>query len=64
MGIDDSEVSMYVTPALSTVRIPYYDEGKKAAEELFSLIENEEKTTEKLTYVPHKIIRRFSVKKI
>ena len=55
---------MYVTPALSTVRIPYYDEGKKAAEELFSLIENQEKTTEKLTYVPHKIIRRFSVKKI
>ena len=55
---------MYVTPALSTVRIPYYDEGRMAAEELLDLIENDSEETEKLTYVPHKIIRRFSVKNI
>lgn len=64
MGIDDTELAMYVTPALSTVRIPYYDEGRMAAEELLDLIENGSEGTEKLTYVPHKIIRRFSVKNI
>ena len=43
MGIDDTELAQYVTPSLSTIRIPYYEEGRKAARELLMLIE-EEKT--------------------
>lgn len=64
MGIDDIELSMYVTPALSTVRIPYYEEGRMAAEKLLGLIENGKDGAEQLTLVPHKVIRRFSVKNI
>jgi len=64
MGFDDSELAMYFQPPLSTVRIPYFEEGKRAVEELLELIEVEKKTTGKLVYVPHKIIRRFSVKDI
>ena len=62
MGFDDSELARYCTPALSTVRIPYFEEGQRAAEELFSLIESGEKANGSLVYVPHKVIRRFSVK--
>ena len=64
MGIDDIELAQYVTPSLSTVRIPYYEEGRKAAKELLMLIEEDKQSTEALTHVPHKIIRRFSVKNI
>ncbi|MBQ4176147.1 MAG: LacI family DNA-binding transcriptional regulator [Lachnospiraceae bacterium] len=64
MGFDDSDLARYSRPALSTVRIPYFDEGRLAAEELFRLIETGIKADGKLTYVPHKVIRRFSVKKI
>ena len=64
MGIDDTELAQYVTPSLSTIRIPYYEEGRKAARELLMLIEDEKQSTESRIYVPHKIIRRFSVKNI
>ena len=64
MGFDDTDLARYLNPALSTVRIPYFEEGVKAAEELFSLIESGEKATGKLIYVPHKVIRRFSVRAI
>lgn len=64
MGFDDSDLARYCTPALSTVRVPYFDEGRMAAEELFSLIDSSEKANGKLLYVPHKVIRRFSVKNL
>ena len=64
MGFDDSDLARYSTPALSTVRIPYFEEGCQAAEELFKLIESGEKANGNLMYIPHKVIRRFSVKKI
>ena len=64
MGFDDSDLARYSRPALSTVRIPYFEEGRLAAEELFRLIEAGIRADGKLTYVPHKVIRRFSVKRI
>ena len=64
MGFDDSDFARYLSPALSTVRIPYFEEGEKAAEELFMLIESGRKATGNLIYVPHKVIRRFSVQSI
>ena len=64
MGFDDSEMAMYYRPSLSTVRIPYFDEGKQAAETLLRLIHEGEKTTGEIEYVNHKIIRRMSVRNI
>lgn len=64
MGVDDTELAMYLNPALSTVRIPYFEEGMRAAQELFKLVESNQKTTSEVIYVPHKVIRRFSVKDI
>ena len=64
MGFDDTELARYLNPALSTVRIPYFEEGRRAAQELFELIESGEKATGKLVYVSHKVIRRFSVKSL
>jgi LacI family transcriptional regulator len=60
MGFDDSELAMYSTPALSTVRISYQDEGAAAAEELFSRIDGGDRKPT-IRYIPHKVIRRSSV---
>lgn len=64
MGIDDADFSRYYRPSLSTVRIPYFEEGKKAAEALFRLIEEGRKTTGEIEYVQHKVIRRRSIRNI
>ena len=64
MGVDDSDLARYFSPALTTVRIPYFDEGKTAANVLFDLVESGMKTTGSITHIPHKVIRRFTVKDI
>lgn len=64
MGFDDSELAMYFTPELSTVRISYFAEGEKAAKELFKLMSGHKSTSAKTYYLPHKIIRRNSVRQI
>lgn len=66
MGIDDSEMAKYSRPSLSTVRIPYFEEGARACETLFRLIEErreERKSVQPpfVEYVKHRIIRRASV---
>ena len=62
MGFDDLDMSQFFTPTLTSVRISYYDEGKQAAEELFQVMQEEHPTESKTFYIPHKIIRRNSVK--
>lgn len=64
MGFDDSDLARYFHPALTTVRIPYFDEGKTAANVLFDLVESGEKTKASITHIPYKVIRRFTVKDI
>jgi len=65
MGFDDSELAMYSEPALSTVRISYFDEGEKAAIELLKRINSTNSKEDARTYyMDYKIIRRNSVKKI
>lgn len=64
MGFDDSELGKYYSPELSTVRISYFDEGVKAAKTLFKLMSNKNYLISKTQFVPHKIIRRNSVRKI
>lgn len=63
MGFDDLELTQYFAPALSTVRISYFDEGAQAAKTLFEQM-NAEKVSLEPIYLPHKIIRRSSTKRI
>lgn len=60
VGFDDMDFASYSSPELSTVRIPYRNEGEEAAKLLFRMIEGEEVLPE-TKYLPHKIIRRQSV---
>jgi len=62
MGFDDIELSSYVKPGLSTVRISYFEEGALAAQVLFSMIEQVMPKPVETQYIPHQIIRRQSVK--
>jgi LacI family transcriptional regulator len=61
IGFDDLEFTTYFKPELSTIRIPYFEEGERAAKELLRLMEGE-KVEPATHYVPHKIIRRNTVK--
>ncbi len=61
IGFDDLEFATYLRPELSTVRIPYFEEGEMAADELMKYITGSKKTAS-THYVPHKIIRRGTVK--
>lgn len=61
IGFDDLEYATYFRPELTTVRIPYFEEGAKAARELLKYM-SAEKTEPAVHYVPHKIIRRGTVK--
>lgn len=68
IGFDDLEFCTYIRPPLSTVRIPYFEEGEKAAGILFDRIQSgKESRKEKesvLYYSEHKIIRRGTVRKM
>lgn len=63
IGIDDLEYATYFQPALTTVRIPYFEEGAMAAKELMDCIDGKKKKQD-IKYVQHKIIRRGTVKMI
>lgn len=63
MGFDDLDFITYFKPELSTVRISYFEEGVKAAKELIKLIDGS-KERPKTHYVPHKIIRRSTIKQL
>ena len=61
LGFDDLDFSCYFKPELSTVRISYFDEGAAAARELIQRIDGPQGDNGTI-YVPHKIIRRGTVK--
>ncbi len=63
MGFDDSQLAICATPALSTVRVSYFDEGVAAAEELFARIDSGNRQPA-IHHIPHKVIRRASVCRI
>ncbi|MGZ7443038.1 LacI family DNA-binding transcriptional regulator [Paenibacillus sp. TH7-28] len=64
MGFDDLEFGKYFSPELTTVRISYFDEGLKAVKTLFKLIHHKQQAIPKTQFIPHKIIRRISVRQI
>lgn len=61
IGFDDLDFATYFRPELSTVRIPYFEEGEIAAKELLKYMAGS-KTRASTHYIPHKIIRRGTVK--
>jgi LacI family transcriptional regulator len=60
MGLDDSPIAECTRPALTTIRVSYFDEGITAAETLLDIIEGKPRTPE-FHFVPHEIISRGSV---
>jgi LacI family transcriptional regulator, galactose operon repressor len=57
-GFDDSRLSAYLTPPLTTVRAPTADVGRMAAQQLLNLIAGQ--TVEPVTLLPTEIIIRRS----
>ncbi|MDO5299497.1 MAG: LacI family DNA-binding transcriptional regulator [Clostridia bacterium] len=60
IGFDDSEMGRYTRPTLSTVRIPYFDEGVLAADTLLRMMDDPSVKPEFIC-VKHKVIRRKSM---
>lgn len=63
IGIDDIEMSRYVSPMLTTVYIPKTDLGAVSAQMLIDLIEEHYNSTMKIE-LPYAIIERQTVKRI
>lgn len=61
IGFDDADFAAYVQPELATVRVSYFDEGQTAARKLMEQMSGEAGKPE-TCYIPHKIIRRRTVK--
>lgn len=62
MGFDDVQAATFLSPGLTTVRIPYYEAGVTAARELFKMIGRGENAKPQIKILPHQVIRRGSVK--
>jgi LacI family transcriptional regulator len=62
IGFDDIPSALYVTPMLSTVRVPFYHMGRRAVQLLVERLNNEEKTTDKMVseVFPTRLIPRTS----
>lgn len=63
IGITDIEVSKYLTPPLTTIKIPQEEIGVIAASTLLARVNND-KTVAKQIYIPTLLIERKSVKSI
>lgn len=61
IGFDDLDYACYFRPELTTVRIPYFEEGEMAAIRLFECMEGK-RIERGISYIPHKIIRRGTVR--
>jgi LacI family transcriptional regulator len=58
VGFDDQNISAYLDPPLTTVRAPTEEVGRKAAQDLFGLLLNED--VEQVTLLPTEIVLRKS----
>lgn len=63
IGITDIEISKYLTPPLTTIKIPQEEIGIIAASTLLSRV-NKDKTVAKQIFIPTTLIERKSVKHI
>jgi DNA-binding LacI/PurR family transcriptional regulator len=60
MGFDDSEMASFITPALTTVRIPLQQIGRRAGEMLLELVRDANADTPAFEMLPVEIVRRAS----
>lgn len=59
-GFDDIPSARYTTPSLTTVRVPVYDLGRRAAERLITMIRTEGATSPCHRTLPSKLVVRSS----
>lgn len=62
-GFGDLPMTSYIRPTITTVREPYYDIGAVAMRGLVKILKEEEEI-DSVTYLPHHVIERGSVKEI
>ncbi len=60
MGFDDFEFARYVDPSISTVRVPYYDMGRRAAELLIDHLHGKIVASKRIV-LPTEMVLRQSV---
>lgn len=58
MGFDDFEFARYVEPALSTIHVPYYDMGCRAAEVLIDHLQGKTVAEKRIVLTTRLIMRR------
>ncbi|MEG2290103.1 MAG: LacI family DNA-binding transcriptional regulator [Clostridium sp.] len=63
IGFDESELDAFLTPALSSVRRPIKEVGRKGAEKLLQIIEKNDYIGEKI-YIDTELIKRESVSEL
>lgn len=63
VGFDDNEIGAFITPSLTTVRRSISEVGKKGAEKLLDIIENNKSEGEKV-YIDTELVERDSVAKL
>ena len=61
MGLDDSEMTRYISPTLSSIHIPLEEMGEFTVKVLFDRIHDHHKTIIR-TYFPFEIVERDSTK--
>jgi LacI family transcriptional regulator len=60
IGFDDIEMASWMEPALTTVRIPLYDIGQRAAEQVLEILQAETREPARLETVPLELMIRKS----
>jgi DNA-binding LacI/PurR family transcriptional regulator len=60
IGFDDIEMASWMEPALTTVRIPLYDIGQRAAEQVLAMLQAETGEPARVETVPLELIHRKS----
>jgi len=63
VGFDDADIARYITPPLTTVRIPTFRQGEIAAGMLFDLIEHPDEPLRSVQ-IPTELVFRESVRRI
>lgn len=61
IGMDGIEIGAYITPMLTTIEFPYYEEGVKAANVLMDYIDGRQKKPRSY-YLKHRLIQRESIR--
>ena len=65
MGFDNQDIAEYFRPALTTMKLPLPEIGRKSIKVLLNMLETEQEQNEKQEiYMPCRLIERGSVKRL